>query len=71
MWGDLFNRPVCGFLRPGKMREQTTRATFPYTRLQTDLNLSSEFEPSLSQGRATVTQVNPGSERRRKMILAL
>jgi hypothetical protein len=37
VWGDLFNRPVCGFVQSRNKRELTTRATFPYTQLLTDL----------------------------------
>jgi hypothetical protein len=36
--GDLFNRPACGFVQSGKMREKTTRAAVTYTHLHTDMD---------------------------------
>jgi hypothetical protein len=33
VWGDLFNRPVCGFVSLGNKRSKQTAAPLPYTRL--------------------------------------
>jgi len=39
VWGDLFNRPVCGFVKTGNGAANKQLAPgVPYTQLQTDLN---------------------------------